>query len=131
VGDPDWLEPEEGWYPGWVPGTIVLDKRSEHLVEIVEVKREVLFEGDYAWRDTVEGGAVYWSFRIRYVDDGTDPANGVWRAPEDLEPLNAMEVLAHARKQALRPPLAGAIHWDPRKSFPMCSVVPTRPCLAV
>ena len=96
MGDPGWLEPEEGYYPGWAPGTVILDKRSGLLVEIVEHQCEVLYAGERAWEDTTAGGAEYHSFRIRYFDDGTDPMDGVWRAPEDLEPLNAMEVIAHA-----------------------------------
>lgn len=93
MGNPGWLEPEEGWNPGWKPGTFALDKRSDLLVEIIDSQCETFDEGyDYDGSPT---DRRYWSFRIRLLD-GTDPMNGVWRAPEDLEPLNAMEVLAYA-----------------------------------
>lgn len=95
MGNPGWLEPEEGWNPGWEPGTILLDKRSGLLVEVVDSQLEVIYEDSYDW-DSSPMDLRYWSFRIRFFDDGTDPTDGVWRAPEDLEPLNAMEVIARA-----------------------------------
>lgn len=74
----------------------MLDKRSELLVEIVEVQLETFDEGD-DW-DGSPTERRYFSYRIIYVDDGKEPMGGSWRAPEDLDPMNAMEILAHAAR---------------------------------
>jgi hypothetical protein len=96
MGNPGWLEPEEGFFPGWEIGKVLLDKRSGLLVEIVDWKAETLDEGyDHDGSPT---DRTYFSFQIVFFDDGTDPTDGVWRAPEDLELMNAMEILAHAAR---------------------------------
>jgi len=100
MGNPGWLEPEEGWNPGWEPGTLVLDKRSGLLMEILDSQMEVLYEDTYDW-DMSPADERYWSYRVCYFDDGTDPMDGVWRAPEDLVPVNAMEVLAYASQKTI------------------------------
>lgn len=82
VGNPGWLEPEEGLCPGWALGTIVLDKRSGLLVEIVDHQCDLLYVGERAWQDTTAGGAEYHSYRIRYFDDGTDPMDGSGGRPK-------------------------------------------------
>jgi len=97
VSNTGWLEPEEGWNPGWPPGTIVLDKRSGLLMEIVDSRMDILYEDELNY-DMEPVEERYWAFRVRYLDDGTDPMDGVWRAPEDLVPMTAMEVLAHVAR---------------------------------
>jgi hypothetical protein len=97
MGDPGWLEPEEGWNPGWEPGTTVLDKRSGLLMEILDSQLEVIYENTYDW-DGSPAQMRFWSFRVRFFDDETDPTDGLWRPPDDLIPLTAMEVLAHVAR---------------------------------
>jgi hypothetical protein len=98
VANAGWLEPEEGWCPNWEPGTVVLDKRSGLLMEIVETHCDRLYEGHRAWRSTAEGCARYFSFRVVFFDDQTDPTDGCWRAPEDLVALTEMEIVALAAR---------------------------------
>lgn len=95
MGNPGWLEPEEGLNPDLGVGTIVLDKRSGLLMEIVERRVDILYEDEFNY-DMEPIEQRYWALRVRYFDDGTDPMDGVWRAPEDLEPLNSTEVIARA-----------------------------------
>ena len=72
----------------------MLDIRSGLLIEIVNWRVEFLDEG-FDWDDSPTD-RVYHSYQVVFFDDQTDPSNGNWRAPEDLKPLNAMEVIAHA-----------------------------------
>lgn len=66
-------------------------------MEILDSQLEVIYDGGLNWDDS-PAEMRYWSFRVRYADDGTDPVDGLWRPPDDLEPLTAMEVLAHAAR---------------------------------
>ena len=88
-----WLEPEEGWNP-WRVGQILLDIRTDQVVEIVDHRCEILDEG-YDW-DESPTDRRYWGYKVVYFDDKTDPPNGLWRAPEDLRLLTDMEVVARS-----------------------------------
>jgi hypothetical protein len=101
VGNPGWIEPEEGWNPGWKPGQLVLDKRSDLLMEIVEVTCDEIALPPCAscGTDCGSGGVErYYAFRVVYFDDRTEPMNGSWRAPEDLCELSEMEIIAHVAR---------------------------------
>jgi hypothetical protein len=80
-------------------GDLLLDKRSDLLVEIVEATCDklVLPSCQHCGTDCgTDGFESYYGYRVVFIDDRTEPMNGSWRAPEDLEHLNAMEVLAHS-----------------------------------
>jgi len=110
MGSPGWLEPEEGFNPGWEIGKLLRDKRSGLLVEIVDRQLEVIAEGTYDW-DQSPAELRYWSFRIVFWDDKTDPTDGSWRAPEDLEEVDGMELLALIRKRFPHPHLPLGWGW--------------------
>ena len=89
-----WLEPEEGYHHRWEMGTIARDIRSGQMVRVIELVLESIGECD------PECGCYrcyspsnYYSYRVQLLD-GTDLRDGHFRAPEDLEKVSPLVLLA-------------------------------------
>jgi hypothetical protein len=91
-----WIEPEEDFHKGFPMGTIVRDIRSGELVRVIQLLKEELhdlYTASECCCYRCSGSATYFSYRVQLLD-GTDLPDGHYRAPEDLEKLSPLVLLA-------------------------------------